>query len=261
MKDHFLYNLRQEPAQELTRAVYRDVARLPENESTRNTAHMTTVAGPAANTSRRRVFAFAALAVLVLFIFSSITSPRVRALVDDVVRQIGGLSVRETAIYPLSDGYITVPDENQYLTMEDARQAVNFEFSLPAELPDRYLLRDEIIVGPDGNSVDVRWRGQETRGDALSLSVSPANPEVNYLVGSDGIEVIEINGQEAVFIHGGWLQNTESWDTDISRGVRWVHNDLTYHLSAGGQFSCPDEPEFRCPLGDEDLIRIAESVN
>ena len=84
---------------------------------------------------------------------------------------------------------------------------------------------------------------------------------IHRVVGPGGLQEIEINGQEAVFITGGWLENTRDWEPNINRDVRWTQDGLAYQLSTGGQFSCPDEPEKRCPLSDEDLIRIAESVH
>lgn len=260
MNDQFLTHLRREPAQELARSVYDDIKTLPGYEPAAHAAHRDFSVHSGSPLRRRRVMAFATLGVLVLFIVSTLTSPAVRAIVEDIVRQIGGMTIRETAVYPLADGEVRVTDTNQYLTLDEARQAVNFEIRLPQALPERYVLVEEIIVSPGGEDVDIRWRGNETRGDGLWLSISRTAPDVAYLVGSDSTETIEINGQEALFIRGGWLENTESWDPDISRDVRWVYEGLTYHLSTGGQFSCPDEAEFRCPLGDDDLIRIAESI-
>ena len=184
------------------------------------------MAAPAPQLRRRRVLAFATLAALTLFILTSFASPRVRALVEDVVRHIGGLTVRETALYPFTDDDPLL-EPSEHLTPEKACQAVEFEFDLPTALPDRYLLMNEVIVTTGFRSVHIRWRGQETRGDGLSLHVSPAASDVEYLVGNGSLEQIEINGQKALFIHGGWLENTKSWDPNINREVRWVQNGLS----------------------------------
>jgi hypothetical protein len=200
------------------------------------------------------------LLLLAFFVISSVVSPAVRALVEDVVRQMGGFTVRETAIYPLKDGYRTLPDTNQYLTLQEAREAVEFEFSLPSELPERYVLVEEVIVNAEASRVSIRWRNPQSRGDGLWLDIFPANPDVQYLIGSEAGEVVDINGEEGLFIRGGWYENTESWNPDISRDVRWTRNGLIYHLSSSGPFLCPDEPDYRCPLTDEELINIAESV-
>lgn len=260
MNDQFLTHLRRDPGQKLARAVYDDIKRFPGHDPVPDAAGRSAAFRSGSRSRRRRVVAFAALGVVVLFIISTLTSPAVRAIVEDIVRHIGGLTIRETAIYPLTDGYVTGPDRNQYLTLEEARKVADFDIRLPEALPDRYVLVDEIIASPGGGHVDIRWKGDETRGDGLWLRISNASPDVAYLVGSDSTETIEINGQDALFIRGGWLENTKSWDPDISRDVRWVHDGLTYHLSTGGQYGCPDEAEFRCPLSDEDLIRIAESI-
>lgn len=260
MKDDFLYNLRRQPDQDFVHTVYRDISRLPGNQPHPDRASRRAPAHQPSLPSRRRVLALAALTSIALFLLTSLFSPGVRALVQDIVRQIGDMTVRETAIYPLADGYVTMPDTNQYLTLEAARQAIDFKFSLPTELPDRYVMLDEVIVSADGAQIHIHWKGQETRGDGLLLTVSPAHPDAEWLVGPDSTEVVDLNGREALFTRGGWLSNTESWDENISRDVRWTQDGLTYQLSTGGAFTCPDEPDYQCPLSDEALIHIAASV-
>lgn len=258
MNEHFLYALRQDPSPALRRRVYRTIASLPGDEAT-PAARRGPGASPA-HRPRRRALALATLAVFLLLLASALFSPGVRALVEDVVRRIGGFTVRETELYPVADGVLVGADDNQYLTLEAARVAVDFEIHLPAALPDRYQMVDEVVVGPGGDRVDVRWKGTETRGDGLWLRIWPADGGVEWLIGTGSAEAIDLNGQEALFIRGGWLQNTQSWDPDIARAVRWVRAGLAYDLSTGGEFSCPDEPDHRCPLGDDDLIAFAASV-
>lgn len=260
MKDDFLFNLRREPHHDFMNAVYRDIAHLPGNQSNSALASQSTPSHQPSLLHRRRVLVLAALTSVALFLLTSLFSPGVRALVEDIVRQIGDMTIRETAIYPLADGYLTAPDTNRYLTLEEARQATDFEFNLPTQLPDRYVMMEDVIVSAEGNRVLVRWKGQETRGDGLSLTVSTAHPDAEWLVGPDSTDVVDLNGRQALFIRGGWLSNTESWDENISRDVRWSQDGLTYQLSTGGAFTCPDEPDHRCPLSDEALINIATSV-
>lgn len=260
MKDDFLYNLRRELARDLACAVYRDIARLPGDETPSDRPSQTVLPHQQPPPQRRRVMALVVLASVVLFVLTSLFSPSVRALVEDIVQRVGNMTIRETAIYPLADGYLTAPDTNQYLTLEEARHTADFEINLPTEIPDRYVMLDEVIVSADGDRVHVHWKGQETRGDGLSLMVSPVHPDAAWLVGIDSTEVVDLNGREAIFIRGGWLSNTESWDENISRDVRWHKDGLAYQLSTGGAYACPDEPDYECPLSDADLIHIAASV-
>lgn len=250
MNDQFLRNYHREPVPELADKVYGRISHLDGNVPLENPIKVYN-----RGSRQLRVVLTAGLAAFILLLLTTIFSPDARALMEDMVHQIGESLVRETAIYPFSgDADIVTSD---YLTLEEAREAVDFNFSLPADLPERYVLLEEIMVTPGMSTVLIRW-DSPVRGDGLILHISPHHPEAQFLVGPDGLEIVQVNGEDAMFIRGGWLENTQSWDPTIGREVRWIHNDLTYSLSTGN--ICPDEPENRCPLSDEDLIHIAESV-
>jgi hypothetical protein len=258
MNDNFLRNFRQEPPRQMMDALYQQIATMPGDRRpqpvTRGPAARGAVARP-----RTRLRALAAAALLLLLCLTSLFTPAVRALVEDVVRQIGGLTVRETALYP-GGGEAPRITAVESVTLDEARARAGYEFALPSALPERYVLEEVIIVSPAGQTVTVRWRSETVRGDFLVLRVARANSEVEWMVGPDSVEIVGVNGAEAQFIRGGWSSDSRTWDPSLGRDIRWVRDGIQYHLSTGNEFMCPGQENNQCPLSDEDLIRIAESV-
>lgn len=254
MNDRFLHDFRKEPPPSLMETVYGRIAMLPGTAAQEQAA-----AGSGRGRQRAGTFALAGVAILLFLVASSFFSPTVRALVEDVVSRIGGLAVRETAVYPHGDEETRVTPANT-VTLAEAREMVDYEFALPSAVPERYTMLDEVIVSSGGGSVLIRWRSETVRGDGLSLFVFVADPDVQQLVGSNSVETIQVNDQEAQFIRGGWNADSKRWDPNISRQVRWLHDGLEYQLSTGNPDMCPGEEENRCPLSDQDLMDIAASV-
>lgn len=259
MNDSFLRQFRQEPPRGLKDAVYQQIATMPGNSRPQPVARGAVVRTPRTWDQRPRLRALAAAALLLLLCLTSLFSPAVRALVEDVVRQIGGLTVRETALYP---GGSEAPRITavETVTLDEARALVDYDFALPSALPERYVLEEGIIVSPAGQEVTVRWRSETVRGDFLVLRVARADPEVQWVVGPDSVEIVQVNGVDAQFIRGSWSRDDRTWDPSLGRELRWVREGIAYQLATGNEFMCPGQEGNQCPLTDEDLVRIAESA-
>lgn len=253
MNDRFLRQFRQEPPRSVMDAVYQQIAALP------GASQPQPVADSAVARPRTRLRALAIAALLLVLCLSSLFSPAIRALVDDVVRQIGGLTVRETALYPGgSEPPRTTAVETA--TLDEAGALVDYAFALPSALPERYVLEEGVIVSAAGQELTIRWRSATVRGDFLVLRVGRADPEVQWVVGPDSVEIVQINGASAQFIRGGWSSDSRTWEPSLGRELRWVREGIAYQLATGNAFMCPGQAGNQCPLTDEELIRIAESV-
>lgn len=256
MKDGFLKRYRQEPSAELVEQVY---GRIEALEGNRPMELETITPSPQQGSwLRLRPLAVAGLVTLLLLLLSPLFSTRARALMEDVVHHIGGLTLLETDVYPSTDDARTIP--GSVATLGETREMMPYSFSLPTEVPERYTMIEEVQISSGGRSATISWHNETERGDGFWLRVAPANPDVRHLVGPDSIEVVELDGREAQFIRGGWESNREIWNPDIARMLRWQQDGVEYQLGTSGASTCPDREEYRCPLTDEALIDLAASV-
>lgn len=203
----------------------------------------------------RRSYRFATAAALV-FLFIVAFSPAVRAQIEDILRQIGGLQYKETAVYPGATEEKVVIIKNETLTgeeaqlLEDARGRLGLNFNLPTALPERFTIFNDVIYGEvAGPSATFRWNDAESYY-VLVLVISRANPDINWVVSPDSLEEVQINGHPAALISGGWDTNTQAWDdAEGAKELRWTQNGIAYSLTMFGDI-----------LTEEALIAIAESI-
>lgn len=240
MKDQFLQSYHQEPPPELAGKLRRRLAALPQG----------TAASDGKTRSRRQPrLAWPALAAVLLAMLLVAASPNVRHQLQDVVRQIGGLALRQTSIYPgkPESEVNIVPTEE--MTLSELREVVPFDFKLPSWTPEGLTLVEETVrYTPDFKMAVMRWTGEDGRS-YLSLSVDPARPEVEYIVGSDSVEEVEVNGETAALIDGGWDADSKSWSNAYGRTLRWQHEGVEYRLQSWAEW-----------ITNEDLVRVAESM-
>jgi hypothetical protein len=183
-------------------------------------------------------------------------SPAVRAQIETIIRQIGGVNFKETAVYPgVPEEEITII-ENEVLNgteaqlLEDARQRLGLQFNLPTSLPGRFTLFDDVVYGSvAGPSAMFRWNDSQSYY-VLVLDVQHYNPEVNWVVGENSTQEVQINGQSAALITGGWNADTQAWDeAEGAQVLRWHKNGIEYSLTMFGNI-----------LTQEEFIAIAESI-
>ncbi|MDW7728050.1 MAG: outer membrane lipoprotein-sorting protein [Candidatus Methanoperedens sp.] len=121
---------------------------------------------------------------------------------------------------------MTLPEE---MTLDEAREAVNFTVVAPEYLPEGYLL-DKVIVFKFGEiqSLSISYK----KGDEI-LSIYEANQSRYEPKGK--FESVEINGIEARYV-----------DTDFSKSLSWTWKGTGIAVSG--------------TISKEELIKVAESI-
>lgn len=139
------------------------------------------------------------------------------------------------------------------LDLERVIAEAGYSFSLPTLIPDGLWLESEGMVFSNeyGKAMTFFWRNADGNRP-LHLDVSRARPDNNVLLAPGSYEEITVNGRPGIFIYGGWSGNTNDWNRDIVRTVRWEQDGVMYNL-VGFQF----QESF---ISDVMLKRIAGSI-
>jgi hypothetical protein len=189
------------------------------------------------------------LATILLMLSLTAMVPGLRARFEEIVKEIGGLTVKMTDIYPDTSDANIVPSDT--MTLAEARARTELNFELPTWLPDGLTMRDEVMVSNIRTQITISWNDENKRGHGLMLDIGYAEPDINLLVGPDSVTEVMIHDMPATLIRGGWLENTQRWEEDGPRSLRWQADGLEYTLSTM-------MPEWG-GLTEEELIQIAES--
>ena len=135
-----------------------------------------------------------------------------------------------TEDYPRPIGEpIIVPHE--IVTLDQARELVEFEFSLPTWVPDGLVLQEDVRLNDVIGGPWLQWLDENVRGRSLNLTISEALPDVRYRVGPDSVTEITINGVPATLIRGNWWSDEQRWKDDGSRAIRWQIDGIQYYLT------------------------------
>lgn len=241
MNDKYLHTFRRQPDPNLTDKLYQRLVAIPPAEAAPQPE-------PAPSRRMRLAWAFIVL-VLTLFVLAMV--PGVRARFEDIVKQIGGLTVLITEDYPGTDNPRIVPDD--ILTLEEARARLDFEFRMPTYIPDGLVLQeDEIRASNIRTRITLNWRDENTPGRGFHIVVGKADPDVQWVVGPNSVTEVMINDINATLVQGGWNGDTHEWEDNGFRDLRWQIDGIEYTLSTGN--------EEWGGLSDEELIKIAESI-
>lgn len=205
--------------------------------------------------TKRAVVLRFVLASLIVFVLMLTFSESVRADVWNWIRHIAGFEVQEVDnlhdIPGYGEGNSFAPNHPSIIY---ALKFLPFEFALPAYTPDGYVLIDQLTY--DDRSVFLSWVNQDK--EEIFIMVSKPSPEIgpNIVVGSNGAEEIEINGQPAMLVRGSYDEN-DKWDPNFKR--------LSIYLSKDGlSYLISNEPHSPITTGmekfEKELIRMASSI-
>lgn len=188
----------------------------------------------------------AVLLVAALFFIS----PPVQATLDEVQAMIGQIPVIIRTVWPQPVDTV-VALETEPMSLAEARAAMPFDFALPAYLPAG-LTRDTAQVQVAQSPlamVKMVWRDAEN--GFVQLSIYPAGPEnPQALVGPESSETIQVNGQQALLVRGGWDGQSRTWSEQAGViTLFWTVHDARYRLLAYSKLVSPAE-----------LVAIAESI-
>ena len=232
MNDNFLTRFRKPPRREFSEALYE---RITSDMNTQPNFKF-----------RRLTFAAAiGLALIAALAFS----PSAQAAISGLVRQIGGVTffgpdeteANQTAV-PESE-ITVVPDER--LSFADAQAKLPYPISLPTWVPDGFEMSSLVRItyfGSKYTPTEITWSGSDMMVGNIILTVGQP---VDWLVDTDHLQEVEINGQPGGLTSGNWDADNGQWGGN-DQTLTWMKGDVQYRLSA------------RLPV--EDLIRIAESI-
>ena len=236
MNEDFLTKFRKPPRRDFAAALYKRI-NIPMNEQRKFTWTRLTFAAALS----------LALAAALAF------SPNVRAALSYIFLEIGGVTYIEEdpgagpTATPLPESAITiVPQET--LPLAEAREKFPFEISLPAWVPDGYVMTPSVRLSHfpgDLTFVEISWWGPNYADGPIILSISRP---VKWEVDLDHVQEVQINGQAAGLIGGGWDADTGKWDTvQHNLTLTWLRGDTMYLLRSPG-------------ITAEEIIQVAESI-
>lgn len=194
------------------------------------------------------------LAALLLFMILFTFSEPVRAGVLDWIKHIAGFEVHESETISGFGGEdaITVPAD-AHSTLEDVIENPPFEFAMPAYVPDGYIFTDKVDVYRKDKAIFTRWVNKD--GEEILLLVEVDQGQ-GYLTGVDAAEEIEINGQPAMLVYGGYDQNGK-WDSGLKMVNIYLRRDnLIYLLS----WTTSQTNTINQDVLTDELIRMAGSI-
>jgi outer membrane lipoprotein-sorting protein len=127
------------------------------------------------------------------------------------------------------------------LTLDEARERVDFQLLVPAHLPDGATLIEVAWIGdaldPEYDAIVLQY--DLAPGASFAVMQAFPAPQAEEQAGAPGVDRTEIT----VRGHQGWLVTHERLDR---RFVTWTENGV--HINIGGQIS------------EEELLKVAESL-
>jgi hypothetical protein len=235
MNDDFLTRYRKSPPREFSEALYQRI-----------NAPMNIKRTPSL---RRLTFAAAfCMALITALTFS----PNVRAAFNGLIVDIGGMiffepDETESQATPLPESQVTIVPQ-EILPLEEAQAKLPYSVSLPTWVPDGFRMSSSVRISyfPGGPPhASITWYGSDPTVGNIDLIISGS--QVSWLVETDDVQEVEVNGQPAALVAGTWNVDTGQWDNQSARTLSWLKGDAMYQLYSPG-------------ASPEDLIRMAESI-
>ena len=186
------------------------------------------------------------------FIAALAFSPTARAAFNGLLVEIGGMiffepDETEMEATPLPESQVTIVPE-EVLPLAEAQAKLPYVISLPSWVPDGLkmgtLVRISYFPGAAPQAT-ITWYGSDPNVGNIDLTIF--GQRVNWLVETDDVQEVEVNGQPAALVSGGWDYDTGQWDKSAARMLSWMNGDEMYQLRSPG-------------AAVEDLIRMAESI-
>jgi len=196
-----------------------------------------------------RRFSFAA-AICLALLAALAFSPGALAAVNSLIRQIGGITFfgpEETASQVTATPGAEVITPEDILSITEAREKLPFQLSLPTWAPDGFVMGSSVRISYFQNGFTpaiINWYGSDP--DVGNIELMVGQP-VKWLVDTDHLQEVQVNGQPAALVGGTWNEDTGQWDQESELSLTWMKGEVMYKLSSPG-------------AAVEDLIRMAESI-
>jgi len=202
--------------------------------------------------SRRRVWhmprwAWGVAAAVVLLAVLVASSPSLRAAMVSLQETIGNVYLTITDRSPdTSDATIVEPE---LMSLQASRNAVPFDFGIPQQVPDGWVMEEQVRVNDLGGGPYVQIEWTNPGHGNISLSAREDDGSASRLVGPNSFREVEVGGQPAVLLKGAWDHDSQEWMWLEVTTLIWKMDGVEYSLSASGR-----------DLSEADLITIAEST-
>lgn len=190
--------------------------------------------------------------LILAFALVMLAFPSARAAVLEAILKIGGITFVET------EGIETGGEETwseQVMSLAEAQATLPFTFQVPTWAPEGYVLDDDNVAVahpfPEVTSVRMKWENAAT-GSAIRLWIVYAtveNWEMRSQVGSDAVEKVNVSGQEAALVQGGWDYETGQYTTEGLQTLEWKVGQVYYALSG-----------LQSRVTVDELVSMAESM-
>jgi hypothetical protein len=231
---------------------------------------------------RRMRVASAIAAVFAVCVTATLSIPPLRAIAQEVIDTLFNRTEtnQETIEFGTYGIHQLVPF--YFGSVEQAQAKVDFEIHAPTLLPDDLMLR-VVNYSPEENLVSLSY------GDA---GVAYINPDLSVFMGpvkngwssqsyfsigaSADIVSVQFSGISdqvtGEFVQGFWVFPSGTrgdmaasipveWNSDLaSCRLRWEENDILYEIRSEMWTNTREENAVSCPLSQEEMIAIAESM-
>lgn len=194
-------------------------------------------------------------------------SGEVRAKVLEWIKDIAGFNVEERSESPLKaleEGQSPNLQPTTYavptLMLPEGLENSAFPVGLPSWVPEDYVLDEQIAIANSKEWVMLTW--SDPSGSEITMLVEREYSGYSIPVGADSGEEIQINGQPALLIRGGW-DSQHQWDPQRGMAIYWILDGHHYRLLYAEYDSFHNE--LRPITADteaimQQLIRMAESI-
>jgi hypothetical protein len=192
-------------------------------------------------------WAWGVAAAVVLLTVLVVASPPLRAAIVSLQETIGNVYLTIADRSPdSSDATIIEP---QLMPLEAARTAVPFNFGIPGQVPDGWVMEEQVRVNDLGGGPYVQLEWTNPGHGNISLSAREDDGSASRLIGPDSFREVEVGGQPAVLVKGAWDHDSQEWMWLEVRTLIWKMDGVEYSLSVSGH-----------DLSEASLVAMAEST-
>lgn len=187
--------------------------------------------------------------LVLMSVLFTISQPA-RAAVLQWIKQVAGLEVSEVDSLDFSGDAVPVTSEARD-SLANLDDELPFEFALPVYVPAGFTFEDKVDV--QAESVFMRWLN--ANGDEILMQVDTDHGQ-RYLTGTDAAQEIQVNGQPALLVQGGYDANG-NWDASRKMlNILQRKADLIYWLVYVGDL----EHEFDATTIRDELVQMMSSI-
>jgi hypothetical protein len=197
----------------------------------------------------RWAWGLAAVTVILTLLVS--ISPPLRAAIARLQEAIGDVYL-SVADHSPDTGDATIV-EPELMSLQAARAAMPFDFGLPTQAPDGWVMDQQVRVVDLGGGpfVEISWTnpGHASVTFSVRAALQGDGSPGETLVGPDSFRETEVNGRPAVIVTGGWDYYSQRWAWPEVTTLIWTVDDVQYSLVASS-----DE------ISEAELVDMAEST-